>query len=440
MARYAPLLMLGSLAVVSLVAQSPAGWLMRIDRSASVSDPDAPGAVKFVAQGGGFHATNPQAAVFWNPANTTSGAYSVKGTFTLVTPSNHANYYGLLFGGRNLDGGSQQYLYFLVAQDGTWLVKRRDGDSTTESLLPKTPSAAIRKPDGGGRSVNDLEVRIASADIEFVVNGTVVNRWRGAGRAVRTGGIYGIRINHFLEVQVDGLTSAAPARTTTTSIAETVAVTAPVGRMLSPSAFSIKEDGKDVLVLAAALQRPVEANTSVTVFGEPFEFDPDAMARKVRDGKPAVPPDVAAAYRGHPAVLATAVLTEKMVDLTKRLAPPATPDEEALDKVMKRVAPAFEALRQAVDRSNAAGTAENARLLDAAFGETEAFWTAKARTDAASWAREARSLSEVIQRQSTAGGWDGVKTLVDALGQQCQSCHAAYREQFADGAFRIKNR
>jgi hypothetical protein len=73
--------------------------------------------------GTGFHATNPQAAVYWNPANTASGAYTLKGTFTLMKPSGHTNYYGLIFGGSDLAGPKQSYLYFLVAQDGTWLIK-----------------------------------------------------------------------------------------------------------------------------------------------------------------------------------------------------------------------------------------------------------------------------------------------------------------------------
>src|SRR5512144_865968 len=76
-------------------AQSPKGWKVRIDRSTSASDPDAAGSVTFVTAASGFHATNPQAAVFWNPSNTATGAYTLKGTFTLLKPSGHNNYYGL---------------------------------------------------------------------------------------------------------------------------------------------------------------------------------------------------------------------------------------------------------------------------------------------------------------------------------------------------------
>ena len=130
-------------ALVSVaLAQSPAGWKMRVDHSTSASDPDAPGNIKFVAEGAGFHCTNPQAAVYYNPANTAAGTYTLKGTFTLMKPSGHTNYYGLVFGGSGLEGADQSYLYFVVAQNGTWLIKSRTGDATAV-VAPKTDRKSV---------------------------------------------------------------------------------------------------------------------------------------------------------------------------------------------------------------------------------------------------------------------------------------------------------
>lgn len=186
-----------------LAAQVPTGWKMRVDRSQSASDPDASGAIKFVTEGAGFHCTNPQAAVYWNPANTATGSYTLKGTFTLMKPSGHTNYYGLVFGGSGLEGADQQYLYFVVAQDGTWLVKSRNG-AATPVIANKTPSDLVKKPDATGKSTNALEVRVGADKVDFVVNGTVVHSEPKTGAMAKTDGIYGIRINHLLEVQVDG--------------------------------------------------------------------------------------------------------------------------------------------------------------------------------------------------------------------------------------------
>jgi hypothetical protein len=189
-------------AVAALTAQSPKGWMVRPDRSTSASDPDGAGTIKFVTMGSGFHATNPQAAVYWNPANTATGNYTVKGTFVLQKPSGHTNYYGLIFGGSDLDNAKQAYTYFLVAQDGTWLIKKRNGDADTQNVAAKTANDAIKKPDATGKSTNALEVRVGADKVDYVVNGTVVHSMPKAG--LKTDGIYGIRVNHLLEVHIDG--------------------------------------------------------------------------------------------------------------------------------------------------------------------------------------------------------------------------------------------
>ena len=203
MKRYMFVAVFALLIVAPLIAQAPKGWMVRVDRSTSASDPDAAGDVTLMAMGATLHAINPMAAVYWSPANTATGNYTLKGTFTLVKPSSHANYYGLVLGGSEIEGPSQSYLYFVVAQDGTWLIKRRNGDASVENVAPKTPNDAVKKPDASGKSVNALEVRVAGDAISYVVNGTTVHTTPRAG--VKTDGVYGIRVNHQLEVMVDGL-------------------------------------------------------------------------------------------------------------------------------------------------------------------------------------------------------------------------------------------
>jgi hypothetical protein len=186
-----------------LVAQAPKGWKMRVDKSTSAQDPDAPGPIKFETAGSGFKATNPAAAVYWNPSNTATGNYTLKGTFTLLKPSSHANYYGLVFGGSDLEGPQQQYLYFVVAQNGMFLVKRRNGDASTENVQARTAHDAIKKPGDDGKSTNTLEVRVQADKVDYVVNGQVVHSTPKAG--LKTDGIWGARVNHQLEVQIDNL-------------------------------------------------------------------------------------------------------------------------------------------------------------------------------------------------------------------------------------------
>lgn len=184
-------------------AQTPTGWKLRIDQSTSPSDPDAAGSVKFTTSGTGFHAVNPQAATYWTPANRAMGAYSLKANFTLLEPSNHTNYYGLVFGASGLEGAQQRYMYFMVAQDGTWLLKQRTGENTP--TVARGANAAVKKPDASGKSTNVVEVRVAADKVDFVVNGTTVHSAPKSGALASTDGVYGFRVNHALNVQIDQL-------------------------------------------------------------------------------------------------------------------------------------------------------------------------------------------------------------------------------------------
>ena len=73
-------------------------------------------------------------------------------------------------------------------------------------VLPKKAEAAVKKPGADGKSTNALEVRVGTDKTDYVVNGTVVCSTPKS--AAKTDGIYGIRVNHLLEVHIDGLSAA----------------------------------------------------------------------------------------------------------------------------------------------------------------------------------------------------------------------------------------
>lgn len=204
MLRRMAIIAMAALVAIPALAQAPKGFKMRVDRSTSASDPDAPGEIKVAQMGPGFHVTAPQAVVVWSPDSVASGTYILRGTFHLMKPSGHTNYYGLVFGGADLEGPTQNYVYFMVAQDGTWLIKHRAGDATTHNVSQKTPSDVVKKPDASGGSVaNVLEVRVGADKIDYVVNGTVVHSTPRSGMTAKTDGIFGVRINHQLDVHVE---------------------------------------------------------------------------------------------------------------------------------------------------------------------------------------------------------------------------------------------
>ena len=190
------------LAAAPVAAQAPAGWKVRVDRSTNAQDPDNTPNLKVVTVGTGFRVTGGPAGTFWNPVHTASGAFTARADFTLKAPSNHTNYYGLIIGGSDLEGAGQTYIYFLIAQDGTYLVRQRTG-ADVQTIKASTPHASVRKPEAG-QSTNTLEVRVSADAISHVVNGAVVISTPKTGPTAKTDGIVGVRVNHVLDVEVSG--------------------------------------------------------------------------------------------------------------------------------------------------------------------------------------------------------------------------------------------
>jgi cytochrome c556 len=222
---------------------------------------------------------------------------------------------------------------------------------------------------------------------------------------------------------------------------QTVTIYAPVEQRISASAFSVDQDraktgDRDLLILTKEMHGTVEPNAYVTIVGEVVAFEP---ARIAADYLLDLPPDALAKYRGRGAVLATSVITAAVVDLAKRPPAPLTPEEEAYDKVMKRVGPSVTAMRQGIAASNADAVKEQTAVLKQAFADTVAFWKKRGTVDATGWAQEAIKHVAAIEAAAAGAQWDGVKTATSALTQTCQNCHGVYRERLDDGSYRIRS-
>ncbi len=205
MTRRISMAFLALMIAVPLAAQT-SGLQLRVDRSTDVNDPDDVPEVTVADVGGGFQINTGPAVTAWNSSNTASGNYTLTGRFTLLEPSSHVNYYGLVYGAGGLDGAGQNYLYFLVAQNGSYIVRHRAGNETVHDIQGRTPHSAVRTPDANGRSVNDLEVRVGADATDFVVNGVVVFTAPKTGMAGRTDGIWGVRVNHVIPgMLIEGL-------------------------------------------------------------------------------------------------------------------------------------------------------------------------------------------------------------------------------------------
>ncbi len=179
------------------------GWTGRTDKEAQPIT-----TAKFSEMGDAFHVTSGPAAIYWNPANVARGSYAVKATFTQTKAPMHPEAYGLFMGGAELAGEGQNYLYCIVRGDGKYMVKHRAGKET-HTMADWTENAAVKKQDAAGKATNEISVWSQNDKIGCSVNGTEVFSMSraeaiGPGKLTETGAVYGIRVNHNLDVHISG--------------------------------------------------------------------------------------------------------------------------------------------------------------------------------------------------------------------------------------------
>ena len=195
---------------------------------------------------------------------------------------------------------------------------------------------------------------------------------------------------------------------------------------------------QDVLVIAPNLQSAPDDNAYITVVGDAIKFDPAEVSRRLRGYTLDLPADLVEKYKGQPVVLATAVINAANTDIAKKPIVPPTPDEVAVDNVMKQVSPGFTALRASLDSSTTTTALEKAKELKGYFGEVQAVFTKRNLADAVGWAGDAQKLADQIGMAASAGKWDDAKTAATTLNGLCGQCHTARRERMDDGTYRIK--
>jgi hypothetical protein len=177
----------------------PEGWHARLDDASAKLD-----AVVVKEEKRTLTFTTGPAGIYYKPGMKESGNYDVSATFSQMKPSVHPEAYGLILGGSDLDKDTQRYTYFLIRQDGKYLIKSRDG-SATKPIVDWTTAAPMKDANvakEGFKTSNELAIHIRGDKVSFLIGGTQVHELPRA--QVTTDGIAGIRINHNLDVQVTG--------------------------------------------------------------------------------------------------------------------------------------------------------------------------------------------------------------------------------------------
>jgi hypothetical protein len=173
------------------------GWFGRLDDAK-----ESRTGLKFVTMGTGLHATTGPNMILFDADEDWEGPYTTKATFTMTKPASHQVAYGLFVGGQDLDNDKQRYTYFVIRQDGKFLIKKRTGATTANVAGDWADHAAIQKPNAQGSQTNELAIQVGRDTVTFLANGQTVATQ--PAKAVDVVGISGLRVGHGLDLQIEG--------------------------------------------------------------------------------------------------------------------------------------------------------------------------------------------------------------------------------------------
>ena len=176
----------------------PEGWEVRFDHDGA--NPDD---LYLVAMPPGLHVTTGPATIAYHPDSIATGDFAIESTTFLFDPQGRREAFGFFIGGSDLQGPDQRYTYFLLREGGEFLVKTRSGMETSV-VQDWTPHPAIvsfaTRPEDAGTAENVLGLQVSGDQLRFSVNGEEV--WTGSRDGLATDGVFGLRVNHGLNLHV----------------------------------------------------------------------------------------------------------------------------------------------------------------------------------------------------------------------------------------------
>ncbi len=169
---------------------------------------------KLAQDGDALHVTTGPAVTYWNPANTASGSYTVKATFTepeFMNLNDHPHPYGIFIGGNDLGTDKESLLYCEAYGNGTFIVRGFGPAPFQVNGRRGEANDAVHKAAGPGKPVTqEIAMTVTSDNVSCAINGKTVATYPksdvvGAGKLTSTDGVYGIRFGHNTEAKVTGL-------------------------------------------------------------------------------------------------------------------------------------------------------------------------------------------------------------------------------------------
>jgi hypothetical protein len=190
------------------------GWQGKVDASSAKAGRTINDS-KFSQEGNALQLTIGPAAVYWNPANTASGDYTIKGTFKepkYMDANSHPHPYGIFIGGNKMGTDQMSLVYCTAYGNGTFIVRgftpTAPGTFRVGGNAPQA-NAAVHKAAADNSVTQDIEFGVKDGKATCSINGAVVATYDkselvGPGKLESLDGVYGIRISHNVDATVTG--------------------------------------------------------------------------------------------------------------------------------------------------------------------------------------------------------------------------------------------
>lgn len=195
-----------------------AGWSGKIDPNEASRGQTLENA-KLEQRGDSLVVTTGPATVYWNPANTASGNYTVSATFhepQYQNVNDHPHPYGIVIAGNDMGTDQQSYLYCSAYGNGRFIVRGFGPESFQMNGGRGEENAAVNRAAARMQPVTQqIAMKVTRDSVSCSVNGTVVASYPKTqlvtqGKLKSTDGIYGIRFAHNTDGIVTGLTRSTP--------------------------------------------------------------------------------------------------------------------------------------------------------------------------------------------------------------------------------------
>jgi hypothetical protein len=173
---------------------------------------------KLSKSGDSLLVTTGPAVVYWNPANSATGNYTVKATFNepkFMNVNDHPHPYGVFIAGNDMGTDQQSYLYCAAYGNGNFIVRGFGPESFQMNGRGERNDAVNRAAGVGQPVTQEIALSVKGDKVECAINGRTVASYDKtalvtAGKLKSTDGIYGVRFGHNTEGTVTGLTETTP--------------------------------------------------------------------------------------------------------------------------------------------------------------------------------------------------------------------------------------